>query len=96
MTKIKPSDIKLELEGEQYTHSRSDNNKPMWTCLKKKDINQRLSELLNILEEPIDDIEIKYKPKHDMSIAYKEGVEDGFKLGEEAHKKKTREVFLGR
>ena len=67
---------------------------------KQKDIHLRISELLNILEEHIDffkppKIVIDGKVIHlleEVELIYTKGFRDG----EEAHKKKVREVFLGK
>ena len=87
MTKIKPSDIKFVLEGYQ-------GNKAICFQTIRLDINQRLSELLNIREEhtsfSVPDLPEFLTKKNSIRIRlYKLGFRDG----EEAHKKKTRELF---
>lgn len=105
--KIKPSDIKLGLEEKgRYVESYLSDT-PFKGCnpnklFREKDINQRLSELLNKLEEPIG---FSVPPTLKLSEIVTIGMNNehnnfiykiGFRDGEEAHKKKVREVFLGR
>lgn len=98
MTEIKPPDIKLGLEEKEM--KEEDLVITYDACYKKEDINQRISELLNTLEEPIDFsapstlklseiVTTGMNNEHDNTI-YK----IGFRDGEEAQRKKTKEVFL--
>ena len=102
MTKIKPSDIKI-LEGKERYVTANFSKKiadqkindvnPLMPIYRLEDINQRLSKLLNILEEPIDISTIPAIILDEEEILlYKKGFRDG----EEAHKKKVREACLGK
>lgn len=83
MTKIKPSDIKLKIKKSTFKGSGFSK----FMDYTKEDVNQRLSELINILEEPIN-LKKKFSDKGEKLLYVM-----GFRDGEEAHKKKMREVF---
>lgn len=100
--KVKPSDIKLKLKEKcsfckgkginiiMFGFYPSKRKCPVCLGTGKKDIHLRIAELLNILEKPIDisvPLALRYR-----KLAYR----TGFRDGEEAQRKKTREGFLGK